>query len=380
MRHSSIFILLIIISFFTSFFFITPNEPKNIDFKIKVINFAANFIYFFSGVGENQLLPFNRFILNRLPKTPATNTFIEGVKSQDLFLPSAKENGIGFASNKVPVRVFLPESIKQKTNVPTLIWIHGGGFALGSAFEKETDKIGKSLCLEMDAIVISIDYGLAPENKFPVAIEECFSVLYYLLSKSKNERIEPLELVDTSRLIVGGDSAGGNLAAVLTLMFRDWKLNHPNNQLEGNIIHQILVYPGMIMDKPTPSGLRFKHAYLIPRFVRRWFKLQYLDIESADLPVSARNRKDNYDDSYISPLLAKQVNDLPSAHFILASHDPITDEAIMYAQKLQSNGVTVTVDTFEETVHGFFSMSFLEDTTKAIKKVAIKARQVIDSI
>jgi acetyl esterase len=225
----------------------------------------------------------------------------------------------------VPVRVYAPAGDGPW---PALVWFHGGGWVVGSL--AETDDTCRALCAESGAVVISVDYRLAPEHKFPAAWEDCVAVTRWVAARGA-------ELgVDGTRIAVGGDSAGGNLAAVVAQVLRD----------EGGpaIAFQLLVYP--VCGTPADgrdSYREFAEGHYLTREAMDWFTGHYAN-GSADLA-----------DPRLAPLLAPDLAGLPPALVILAACDPLADEGTAYAARLRDAGIPVTLRRFEGQIHAFFS-------------------------
>jgi acetyl esterase len=222
---------------------------------------------------------------------------------------------------------------------PALVFFHGGGWVIG---DLEThDGICRSLANAADCVVASVDYRLAPEHKYPVAAEDAFTATCWIAQQGGQLG------VDTRRLAVGGDSAGGNLAAAVTLMSRD--RGGPELAL------QILVYPVTDHQDDTPSYRDHADGYLLTRNAMRWFWDQYL-----------RRREDGRE-PYASPLLAPSLDGLPAALVITAEYDPLRDEGEAYATRLREAGVAVTLTRYPGMIHGFFRMINLVDKARAAR-------------
>lgn len=205
-----------------------------------------------------------------------------------------------------------------------LVWFHGGGFVCGSPHLSE-DQV-RHLALESGCDVVSVDYSLAPEFKFPTAVEECYRAVRWVAKHQSDLGI-------AGGLAVGGDSAGGNLAAATTLMSRD---------RGGPVIDfQVLVYPTTSIDIDTES--------------RREFAVGYgLEIERERHPSYLRSRIDALN-PLASPLLAESFADLPSALIVTSECDPLRDEGELYARRLIEAGVVVEMRRYEGQIHGFWA-------------------------
>ena len=241
----------------------------------------------------------------------------------------------------VPVRVYASELGGLR---PALIYFHGGGFAFGNL--DTHDAVCRSLAKESGAVVIAVDYRLSPEHKFPAAVEDAHAAVVWVAANAKSLGI------DTRRIAVSGDSAGGNLATVIAIRCRE--AGGPA------LASQVLIYPVTDMSSfDTDSHREFGEGYFLSRAGMEWFTGHYLS--SADL---ARNPE-------VSPLLAPDLSALPPALVITAEFDPLRDEGEAYAKRLQKAGVPVTVTRYPGMIHAFVSMrGVLAGGRQAIQEVA----------
>ncbi|WP_041290654.1 alpha/beta hydrolase [Kribbella flavida] len=236
----------------------------------------------------------------------------------------------------LPLRVYRPAGDGP---LPTLVYFFGGGWTLGSI--ETADGICRRLANAVPCQVITVGYRLAPENPFPAAVLDCHRA---------TEWIAKSWLVDADRVVVGGDSAGGNLAAATTLLARD---NGP--ALAG----QLLVYPNTLYGSDTPSMRAGDDPYLFNRTSVGWYWDHYLTD-----PAQGR-------DPLASPLLATSHAGLPPALVITAEYDPLRDEGEFYAEKLHAAGVPTVLSRYDGMVHGFFAMSgVLDGGRRAIGEAA----------
>jgi len=246
----------------------------------------------------------------------------------------------------IPVRIYAPS---QQRGLPALVYFHGGGFVI---CDLEThDGTCRSLANAIGCMVVSVDYRLAPEHKFPAGPEDCYAATRWVAEKGAEIGI------DTSRVCVGGDSAGGNLTAAVALMARD----------RGGpaLRHQLLIYPVANHDFETKSYEENKQGYLLSREMMRWFWNHYLA-----RPEDGRN-------PYASPLRAASLAGLPPAHVITAEYDPLRDEGEALAARLQQGGVPTTHVRYDGMFHGFFAMTQALDAARralAEAAAAVKAR------
>ena len=210
-------------------------------------------------------------------------------------------------------------------NLPVLVFFHGGGWVVGDIESHDTGC--RHLANRAECAVVSVGYRLAPEHKFPAAVEDCFAATAWVAGNAASLG------VDAGRLAVGGDSAGGNLAAVVSLLARD----HGTPRIG----HQLLIYPATDAAMRHDSMARFAEGYVLTRSTMRWFYEQYLRA-----PADAA-------DWQASPLAAPDVGGLPSAFVLTAGYDPLCDEGDAYAARLAAAGVPVTHRRFPGQVHGF---------------------------
>ena len=211
---------------------------------------------------------------------------------------------------------------------PLIVYFHGGGWVLGSL--ETHDGICRSLAVGVDAVVVSVDYRLAPEHRFPAAVDDAYAALVWAAGCAESLG------ADASRLVVAGDSAGGNLAAVLAQMART---------AGPEITFQLLVYP--VTDHEFTSASMEENAtgYYLTRNMMRWFYELYLHDEQ------------DADDVRVSPLRARDLAGLPPAYVMTAEYDPLRDQGIAYAAAMAVAGVPVATRQSPGLFHGFFSMS-----------------------
>lgn len=226
---------------------------------------------------------------------------------------------------------------------PVLVYFHGGGFVLGSL---DTHDNGcRHLCVGAGCVVVSVDYRLAPEHKFPAAPDDCYTALQWVQANAS------LINVDGNRIVVGGDSAGGNLAAAVALRARDE--NGP--ALRG----QLLIYPVADHYAPgTPSYIANGNDYGLTRDSMIWFWDHYLA------------SPDDANHPYASPLRAKSLAGLPPAWVITAEYDPLLDEGERYAQALKAAAVPTEYQCFDGMQHGFFGWVGVLDRSREATDLA----------
>ena len=222
----------------------------------------------------------------------------------------------------LPARLYAPSAAE----LPTLLYLHGGGFTIGSIASHDT--LCRQLAHGSGCAVVSLDYRLAPEHRFPVAVNDAWDALRWLASQGGGLGI------DTARLAVGGDSAGGTLAAVCAILARDEGLP---------LALQLLFYPGCTGRQDTPSHSTFGRGLLLEQAHIDFFFGQYID--DADR-----------DDWRFAPLNAEDVEGVAPAWLGLAECDTLVDEGLLYADKLRAAGVAVDLDIYRGVTHDFIKM------------------------
>jgi acetyl esterase len=247
-------------------------------------------------------------------------------------LESAEPLAIPAPHGSIPARIYTPKNPRQTDGLaPALVFFHGGGWVIGDL--DSHDVVCRKLADEGRLIVISVDYRLAPEHKFPAAVDDSIAATKWIAGNARQLGI------DASRLIVGGDSAGGNLAAVVAIAARDG--NGPA------IAGQVLIYPATDFAMTHPSHSEPETSILLTHSVIKWFRDHYLN-GAADVH-----------DWRASPARAKTLIGLPPAYVLTAGADPLRDEGDEYAARLKEAGVAVTYRHFPGQFHGFFTMGKL---------------------
>lgn len=240
----------------------------------------------------------------------------------------------------IPVRVYYPKEIQ--TNYPALVYYHGGGWVVGNI--DSHDNVCRALTNLANCVTISVDYRLAPEHKFPAAVVDSFAAVQYIYEHAEDFQ------VDRSRISVGGDSAGGNLAAVVSNLAKE-RGNPP-------ICFQLLFYPSTNLGgNPTASMRENAEGYFLTKGAMEWFRDCYLNGEEDKL------------NPLLSPILNEDFKGLPPALVITAEYDPLRDEGEDYAKKLAEAGVAVETVRYNGAIHGFVSMAAVIDQgKKALEK------------
>ncbi|MFO1117050.1 MAG: alpha/beta hydrolase [Beijerinckiaceae bacterium] len=226
----------------------------------------------------------------------------------------------------VPLR-FYRGATAPATNAPALLFAHGGGWVIGD--RDSHDYVCRKLANDAACVVVSIDYRLGPEHKFPMAIEDSLAATQWLAKEASSLGVDP------KRLAVGGDSAGGNISAVLALLARDG--------IAPAVVFQLLLYPAVDMNMDAPSFARIPDDYPLSPSVARWFRDHYMSDTK------------QHTDWRASPLHAESHHGVAPAFVLTARHDPLCDEGAAYAKKLEDAGVRVWQLDMNDQLHGFLT-------------------------
>ena len=236
---------------------------------------------------------------------------------------------------RLAIRIYTPEASRA---LPILIFYHGGGWVIGNI--ETHDAPCRALTNGAGCIVISVDYRLAPEHKFPTPAEDCYAAAVWIAGHAAEIG------GDARRIAVGGDSAGGNLSAAVAQMARDRK--------GPAIAFQLLIYPVTAYAADTVSSKTNAEGYLLTKGAMDWFWGHYL--------LSASDGAK----AYASPLRATSFGKLPPAFVITAEFDPLRDEGADYAEKMRQAGVAVKHSDYKGAIHGFFSLGHIIDQGKTV--------------
>lgn len=223
----------------------------------------------------------------------------------------------------IPVRIYTPEG---EAPFPALIYFHGGGWVIGEL--DVVDVPCRALANQAGCVVVSVDYRMAPEHPFPAAVEDSYAATKWVAEHGAEIGVDP------SRIAVGGDSAGGNLAAVVSQMARE--------QDGPKLVYQVMIYPVTDATISTPSYEENADGYLLTKAGMVWFYSHYMREDT--------DRKD----TRLSPFWAENLQGLPPALVITAEFDPLRDEGEAYAAKLKAAGVAVKQTRYDGMIHGFF--------------------------
>jgi len=231
----------------------------------------------------------------------------------------------------IPVRLYAAREASWVEPLPLLMYFHGGGFTVGSV--DSHDALCRLLCARADCMVLSVDYRLGPQWRFPTAANDAFDVLHWVFEEA------PRFGADPSRIALGGDSAGGTLATACAIEARDAGLAP---------VLQLLIYPGTCARQDTPSHRALADGYLLTGEMIQWFFSQYLDHESSR------------DDWRFAPLdgggTGAEVRGCCPAWIAVAGYDPLHDEGVAYAHKLRAAGVAATLARYPGMIHDFFKI------------------------
>lgn len=243
---------------------------------------------------------------------------------------------------EIPVRLYRPAGDAPK---PVIVYYHGGGWVIGGL--ESHDGACRELANAVDAVVVSVDYRLAPEHVFPAAVDDAFAAAGWVHEHA-------LELGgDPSHIAVAGDSAGGNLAAVVAQLARD--AGGPP------LVFQLLVYPATDYEFSSPSMIENADGYFLTVAGMRWFYGHYLRSEA------------DGSDPRVAPVRAADLSGLPPAFVITAEYDPLCDQGMAYAAALRAAGTPVEATRYEGMFHGFFGMGAMIDVAKVAFDDAVAA-------
>jgi acetyl esterase len=275
-------------------------------------------------------------------RTPALGPFED--------VAAVVDHRVPVAGGEITVRAYSPGG---RGPHPALVYYHGGGWVIGDLYTH--DGICRSLANAARCAVLSVDYRLAPEWKYPVAADDSYAALEWAVANAARLEIDP------RRIAVGGDSAGGNLATVVALMARE--------RSGPALVHQVLIYPVTDHDLNTRSYVENATGYVLTREGMRWFWNHYLGRD-------AQGRE-----PHASPLRASSLAGLPPALVITAEYDPLRDEGEAYAARLRDAGVPVTLTRYPGMFHGFIRMTrFLDQARIAHDEIASSLQKAFAAV
>jgi acetyl esterase len=252
------------------------------------------------------------------------------------------------ATGPLRARVYVPPSAPA-AGAPGLVFFHGGGWVVGSI--ESHDRLCRVLADEARTVVVSVDYRLAPEHSFPAAAEDAIAATRWVLANAATLG------VDACRIAVGGDSAGGNLAAVVSLALRD-DVRRP--------VYQMLLYPATDLTRSMPSHAMFRDSFFLSRAAGDWYLGHYLTG-----PGDAKN-------PLASPIFVDDLARLPPAFVLTAGFDPLRDEGRAYAERMREGGVAVEYLCAEGQMHGFLLLGgALDQAARVVHLLAQRLRAAL---
>ena len=250
----------------------------------------------------------------------------------------------------IPLRSYRPAGAPADAVLPVLVYYHGGGWVIGDL--DTHDVLCRQLCNLSGCAVVAVDYRMGPEHRFPAAVDDALAATRWVRSQARELKLDP------ARLAVGGDSAGGNLAAVVALAARDTG--------DLPIAFQLLVYPATDQRRGWPSHAANGQGYLLTQENMDYFHDHYIPDPAQDLDWRA------------SPLLHENHAKLPPAFVLTAGYDPLRDEGLQYAHKLSEAGNRATLVNFERQIHGFITMGrVIDEANVAVQLCAAQLKQAL---
>jgi acetyl esterase len=288
--------------------------------------------------------------LYRLPVPEAREAYT--LRAEVLELPRARLERVEDLRVPMPDGVALPARLYApgRERLPVLLYLHGGGFTIGNL--ETHDSLCRQLAVRSGAAVVALDYRLAPEHRFPTAVNDSWTAMQWLAEQGGELGL------DSTRLAVGGDSAGGTLAAVVALHARDTGLR---------LALQLLITPGTTAHQDTPSHRQFAEGFLLDAEGIAWFFDHYIAHEDRT-------------DWRFAPLNADEVEGVAPACVILAECDPLVDEGVAYADKLRAAGVPVDLELYRGVTHDFIKMArSLPEAGMAMDAAAAALKKAFES-
>ena len=250
----------------------------------------------------------------------------------------------------IPLRSYRPLGSIAGQALPVLVYYHGGGWVIGDLDTHDT--LCRQLANQSGCAVIAVDYRLAPEHRFPAAVDDALAATRWVQQNAAALQVDP------KRIAVGGDSAGGNLAAVVALAARD--------AADLPIAFQLLIYPATDQRRGWPSHTSNGEGYLLTKASMDYYHAHYMADAAHDTDWRA------------SPLLAASHAGLPPALVLTAGYDPLRDEGLQYAHALSAAGTRATLVNFEREVHGFILMGrVLDEANVAVQLCAAQLKEAL---
>ena len=275
---------------------------------------------------------------------------VRPVTSEPRAMESVEDCAIDGPAGPLPVRIYRPTDYEADALLPLIVFFHGGGWVIGDL--DTHDPICRTLSTLTGSVLVSVDYRLSPESKFPAALNDCYAATEWAASSTGELGADP------RRIVVAGDSAGGNLAAAVALMARD---------REGPALHhQLLIYPVIEHDFDTVSYREFADGYLLGREMMIWFWAQYLE------------RPEHGKNPLAAPIRADSHVGLPAATIVTAELDPLRDEGEAYGRRLIESGVDVEMVREAGQIHGFFAFEeIVPSANRAIVAICSRLRAAL---
>jgi acetyl esterase len=260
-----------------------------------------------------------------VPAARAATAGFLALQGEPVEVASVQDRTVPGPAGEIPVRVYTPAG---EGPFPVVVYFHGGGWVIGDL--EVVDQPCRQLASAAGAIVVSVDYRLAPEHRYPAAFDDSYAATVWVGAHAAEIGGDP------ARLAVAGDSAGGNLAAAVALAARD--------RGGPELAAQLLIYPVTDFNFGTASYQDNREGYLLTKGSMQWFWAHYLGAQDLDK------------DPYACPLRADSLVGLPPAYVATSEYDPLRDEGEAYARRLEEAGVAVTAKRFDGLLHGFFWM------------------------
>ncbi|GAA4701611.1 alpha/beta hydrolase [Brevibacillus fulvus] len=281
-------------------------------------------------------------VRNLLAQTPTVEVELASVANIEDRMIVVDDNA------QIKIRIYTPEG---EGPFPLFVYYHGGGWVIGNL--ETADATCRQIANLTGSVVVSVDYRLAPEYKYPIPVRDSYEALKWVEQNAASLN------GNAHKIAVGGDSAGGNLAAVAAMIARDQK--------GPAIAAQILVYPVTNLGYDTPSYEQFQSGYGLDKALMVWFGSHYIRTEA------------DRQDKYIAPLLAEDLGQLPPALIIVAENDVLRDEGLAYAERLQQAGVQVETSYEHGLIHGYFTNMavFPERIKQTVGKIAQFLKQTM---
>lgn len=277
------------------------------------------------------------------------NRFHEGTSGQEEQVADIKNLTIPGDQSEITVRLYTPSG---NGPFPVLVYFHGGGWVAGNL--ETADFLVRKLANKANCLVVSVNYRLAPEHKFPAAVKDCYTAVKWTAAHIEKYNGDP------RRMVTGGDGAGGNLAAVIPIIAKE--------QGGPSISFQLLIYPVTNLSFNTPSHKHYASGYFLEHSAMKRFAAEYLNHDE---------ERTNY---YVSPLMAKDLSGLPPALIITAEYDILRDEGEEYARRLREAGVKSQLIRYDGLIHGFLTIPELKNEAKlAVEHIAVVLKRHFSS-